>query len=183
LREHLVLERRELGDPLLGQVEHPVELLPIEGPRLAGSLNLDESPATRLDDVEVDLGPPRTPIDTAAIESRIGVRLRYSRSTRRLQARARATYAPVIAAVRVPPSACSTSQSTYRHRSPRASMSVTARSERPIRRWISCVRPESFPREASRSLRVSVEPGSSEYSAVTQPRPEPRRKPGTCSAT
>ena len=46
-----------------------------------------------------------------------------------------------MAAVRVPPSAWSTSQSMMIWRSPRSSSAVTARSERPIRRWISWVRP------------------------------------------
>ena len=53
-----------------------------------------------------------------------------------------ATQAPVIEAVRVPPSAWSTSQSTMICFSPSAARSVTARSERPIRRWISWVRPD-----------------------------------------
>ncbi len=79
-----------------------------------------------------------------------------------------------MAAVRVPPSACSTSQSRWMVRSPRAlDRSNTARSERPIRRWISCVRPVCLPRAASRSLRVCVARGSMPYSAVTQPSPLP----------
>jgi len=41
---------------------------------------------------------------------------------------------PVIAAVRVPPSACSTSQSMVTVRSPRPFKSTTARNARPIRR-------------------------------------------------
>ena len=90
-----------------------------------------------------------------------------------------ATQAPVIAAVRVPPSARSTSQSTVIWRSPKPSRSVTARSERPISRWISWVRPLCLPRAASRSVRLWVERGSMPYSAVTQPRPVLRRKGGT----
>ena len=60
----------------------------------------------------------------------------------------------MIAAVRVPPSACSTSQSMVIWRSPSALRSTTARSERPIRRWISCVRPPCLPlrRLAARAL-------------------------------
>ena len=42
-----------------------------------------------------------------------------------------------MAAVRVPPSACRTSQSRMMVRSPRAFMSTTARRLRPMRRWIS----------------------------------------------
>jgi hypothetical protein len=40
-------------------------------------------------------------------------------------------------AVRVPPSAWSTSQSSTTVRSPRAAISTTERMERPISRWIS----------------------------------------------
>jgi hypothetical protein len=45
-----------------------------------------------------------------------------------------ATQPPVIAAQRVPPSACSTSQSMVICRSPSAARSTQARSERPISR-------------------------------------------------
>ena len=86
-------------------------------------------------------------------------------------------------AQRVPPSAWMTSQSTHTLRSPRAPRSTTERSERPMRRWISVLRPSTLPRLASRCLRVSVLPGSIPYSAVTHPLPEPRRQPGTCSST
>jgi hypothetical protein len=65
-------------------------------------------------------------------------------------ASASATKPPVMAAVRVPPSAWITSQSKVMVRSPSASKSSTARSARPIRRWISMVRPSCRPRLASR---------------------------------
>src|SRR5919204_350016 len=105
------------------------------------------------------------PTETAATDP-VSALLRPKRSS----ARRAATYAPEIAAQRVPPSACNTSQSTQSVRSPRASKSVTARSERPISRWISTVRPPCFPREASRSVRSPVEAGSREYSAVSHRR-------------
>ena len=92
-----------------------------------------------------------------------------------------ATYAPVMLAVRVPPSACSTSQSTAMVRSPITPGSMTARRLRPISRWISMVRPPCRPRAASREVRVGVAPGSMLYSAVSQPRPAPRSQPGTPS--
>ena len=76
-------------------------------------------------------------------------------------------------AVRVPPSACSTSQSTTTWRSPSAAMSHAARRLRPMRRWISTVRPLCLPLAASRSTRSGDEPGSIEYSAVTHPLPSP----------
>ena len=83
-----------------------------------------------------------------------------------------------MAAVRVPPSAWSTSQSRMMLRSPSASRSTIERSERPIRRWISMVRPDARPFDTSRGVRVAVARGSMEYSAVTQPLPELRRKCG-----
>ena len=44
------------------------------------------------------------------------------------------------------------------------------------------VRPDARPLETSRGVRVAVARGSMEYSAVTQPLPEPRRNPGTVSS-
>ena len=60
---------------------------------------------------------------------------------------------------------------------------MTPRSERPIRRWISTVRPSSLPLEMSRGLRSPVDAGSIPYSAVTQPRPWPAIQRGTLSCT
>ena len=51
----------------------------------------------------------------------------------------------LFAAQRVPPSACSTSQSTVICRSPSATRSIPARRLRPISRWISWVRPDCLP--------------------------------------
>ena len=93
-----------------------------------------------------------------------------------LRASTSATNAPVIDAVRVPPSAWMTSQSSVMVRSPSCSIFVTARSDRPISRWISCVRPPTRPDDASRCVRVVVARGSMPYSAVTHPLPELRRK-------
>src|SRR3984957_10579132 len=67
--------------------------------------------------------------------------------------------------------------------SPRALVSMQARSDRPTSREISCVRPPSLPLTDSRSLRVLVARGSMAYSPVTQPRPLPRRHLGTSSVT
>src|SRR5690606_25527717 len=77
----------------------------------------------------------------------------------------------------------STSQSSVIWFSPSACMSTTARSERPMRRWISCVRPDCLPAAASRRVRVPVERGIMPYSAVTQPSPEPRRQEGSVVST
>src|ERR1039457_4192454 len=94
-----------------------------------------------------------------------------------------ATKAPVTDAVRVPPSAWITSQSMITVRSPSVLISTAARMERPIRRWISCVRPEGRPLVTSRGVRLAVARGSIEYSAVTQPFPLLRRNGGTVSST
>src|SRR5882724_7717492 len=96
-------------------------------------------------------------------------------------ASASATKPPVMAAVRVPPSAWMTSQSIHTVRSPSLPRSATARSARPTSRWISCERPLG-PR-FSRFMRVLVERGSMPYSAVTQPSPCPLRNGGTLSST
>src|SRR5918993_4889071 len=58
---------------------------------------------------------------------------------------------------------------------------MTARSDRPINRLISWVRPPIRPLTDSRSERVLVEAGSMAYSAVTQPRPPPLPHRGTPS--
>ena len=100
-----------------------------------------------------------------------------------LTASLNATQAPEIEAQRVPPSACRTSQSIWIVNSPSFLRSTAARRLRPIRRWISCVRPDCLPLTASRSQRVPVDLGSRPYSAVTQPSPLPVRKRGTPGVT
>ena len=85
----------------------------------------------------------------------------------------------MIAAVRVPPSACSTSQSSVSARSGMAVRSTAARRLRPISRWISAVRPDGRPWATSRAVRVWVARGSIEYSAVTHPWPLSLRSDGT----
>ena len=74
-------------------------------------------------------------------------------------------------------------QSSVTVTSPICERSTTARSARPISRWISCVRPDRLPRAASRSSRVCVARGSMPYSAVTQPWPELRMNGGTRPST
>ena len=127
--------------------------------------------------------PSTTPTDTAATASVSGLARSVPFWTRRVSASCRATYPPQIDAVRVPPSAWITSQSTVIWISPRVTMSHTDRRERPIRRWISWVRPDCLPLAASRVTRSPVDPGSREYSAVTQPLPLPRIHGGTRSST
>ncbi|MEI9962210.1 MAG: hypothetical protein WDM76_14080 [Limisphaerales bacterium] len=63
-----------------------------------------------------------------------------------------------MAAVRVPPSACSTSQSTQdRACADFFQINRRAHWREPMSRWISDERPSSLPFEMSRGLRVSVE--------------------------
>jgi hypothetical protein len=107
---------------------------------------------------------------------------RSPRCTTRSRASCRAMNPPQMLAVRVPPSAWSTSQSTTTWRSPSAFMSHAARRARPINRWISTVRPLCLPRAASRSMRSGEAPGSIEYSAVTHPLPEFLIQRGTSSS-
>ncbi len=122
------------------------------------------------------------PTETAAICPVSGHFCCFSGSKCLRSASDSATQAPVIDAVRVPPSAPMTSQSTSTLRSPSFCMSTTERSARPISRWISCVRPPSRPLAASRWLRSGVACGSIAYSAVTQPVPRPRIHGGTRSS-
>ncbi len=91
-----------------------------------------------------------------------------------------ATQAPVTLAVRVPPSAWSTSQSTVTVYSPRARRLVTVRRLRPIRRSISIERPFRAP--VSRLERRLVDAGSIAYSAVTHPARLARRHAGSPSS-
>ena len=123
------------------------------------------------------------PTLVAATKSRMGAAVSVPASTSFCMARPRATNDPVMEAVRVPPSAWITSQSIQMVRSPRRVRSVTARSARPISRWISWVRPPMRPRVTSRGVRVSVERGSMPYSLVIQPLPELRIQEGTASST
>ena len=88
----------------------------------------------------------------------------------------------MIEAVRVPASAWSTSQSIQIVPSPSFARSVTARSDRPMSRWISWVRPDGRPFPTSREVRSAVARGSIEYSAVTHPLPVPWRNRGDRSS-
>src|SRR5665811_703557 len=125
--------------------------------------------------------PLTTPTLTAATDPLSGNAVLPMAPLRRpvSMASASATYAPVIAAVLVPPSAWSTSQSRTIVFSPNAFVSMTARRLRPISREISWVRPPIRPLTDSRSERVFVARGSMAYSAVTQPSPLPLRQRGT----
>ena len=125
--------------------------------------------------------PSITPTDTADTASLITLSadLMCPFFSAQRNASTSATYAPVIDAVRVPPSACRTSQSNWIWFSPSAFISMTPRRQRPIRRLISWVRPPILPLTDSRSVRSEVARGSIAYSAVTQPSPLSLRQRGT----
>ena len=95
--------------------------------------------------------------------------------------------APVMAAVRVPPSACSTSQSRRQGALARLERSNTQRSERPMRRWISCMRPDCLFFAASRSP-PGVR-GARQHAvfgrdpALTEPRPAARASTDAVQST
>src|SRR5688500_1900013 len=125
--------------------------------------------------------PPTTPTLTATTVSISTPAFTTCRSSSFSTASAGARYPAVIDAHRVPASATSTSQSIAIVRSPSRFRSVTARSDRPIRRWISCVRPLGRPLLTSRAERSAVARGSIEYSAVTHPLPVPRIHLGASS--
>ena len=80
-------------------------------------------------------------------------------------------------------SACRTPQSIVPVFWPSHFLSVTERSERPMRRWISTARPSCLPDDVARGVRLLVARGSIAYSAVTQPLPLPIIQRGTCSLT
>ena len=122
------------------------------------------------------------PTEIAAQKSVRGWVSSVPSATSRLRASCKATYPPHIDAVLVPPSACRTSQSIVTSRSPNDFISHTALNARPIKRSISKVRPFCFPFFASRETRSWLDPGSIEYSAVTQPSPFPRIHLGTSSS-
>src|SRR5205807_10594010 len=126
--------------------------------------------------------PLQMPQEMAATWSRSGSALSISRVFIQVMQSCSATKPPVIAAVRVPPSAWMTSQSTVICRSPSASRSSTARRLRPIRRWISTVRQVCFPAEASRRVRSEVARGCMPYSAVIQPCAWPLSQGGSRSS-
>src|SRR3990167_2210311 len=89
---------------------------------------------------------------------------------------------PVMLAVLVPPSPWRTSQSIHIVLSPNAFKSATARNDLPTSRWISCVRPPTFPLDDSLGMRRRQERGSIPYSAVIQPVPEFFKNVGTASS-
>ena len=97
------------------------------------------------------------PTLTAATDFRIGFSGSFFSASNFFAASDSATNAPVMAAVRVPPSACNTSQSTQIVRAPIFSKSTAARMARPMSRWISDARPSSLPLVMSRGLRSKVE--------------------------
>ena len=137
-----------------------------------------------LDALAGNMPPAARAASRKAAEAEVGPRqllVDFVEATVDALARAAATHAPFTEAVRVPPSAWITSQSILSVIPEIAVRSTEARRARPMSRWISCVRPESFP-DRSRGWRGWVEPGRRSYSAVIHPLPVPTRKGGTSSS-
>ena len=161
-----------------------------------GGLQFDEISRAGDHNVHVDFGlrvfliaeiqhgdAAHMPTLVAATKSRMGERFSLPNFKSWRIAMESAIKAPVIAAVRVPPSACSTSQSRMMLRSPSAARSITVRkrtSDQALNLHGAARRPAlgDFARGAG-----AVARGSMEYSAVTQPLPELRKKGGTVSST
>ena len=133
--------------PRSARSEQPVERFASERNRLGRALDLDEPPIAGLHDVHVHLGA--RVIFVGQVEQRFAVHDADARRGNVIgqrnrpqdvalaqlsSASASATNAPVMDAVRVPPSAWMTSQSIQIVRSPSAGRFVTARSERPMSR-------------------------------------------------
>src|SRR4051794_29207817 len=121
------LDGGELLDARGGEIDEAVELLPAERIALGGGLDLDQAAIAAHDDIHVHLRgrillvievEERFPVDDADRDRADLVRGERKRHPAR---RARQTDPrPVIAAVRVPPSAWMTSQSSQTVLSPRA---------------------------------------------------------------
>ena len=145
--------------PLRASASRASNCSSVNGVFLGGALHLDDAAVAGHDEIGVGIGCRI--LGVIEIEHRQCRRRCRRRSRRRGRAAGcacnmsrvfiqamqscSATQAPVIDAVRVPPSAWITSQSMVICRSPSASRSTTARRLRPIRRWISSVRPPCLP--------------------------------------
>ena len=147
----------QLRTPAHRQVEQLVQLRAGEHRRFPGALHLDELPLAGADHVHVHIGrdvlgvtqvepglPSTKPTLTAATERAAPSPAAPQASSAGSQviASCSATYAPVIAAVRVPPSACSTSQSsTIEFRPARCDRRRPAGCARSAGRSRACARP------------------------------------------
>lgn len=114
----MALELDELGNALVAQIEQGIEALAVEGRLLASALKLDHLTGIGGDKVHVDLGV--TVLGIIEVKQRIAVdnahgdgshladkrdALDLARLDPQARASCSATQAPVMLAVRVPPSA------------------------------------------------------------------------------
>ena len=145
--ERALLRDIELAEPLDGEIEQRIQLATVERAVLAGALHFDESALAAHHNIHIDRGAnvlfiveieSRRRTDHADAHRRNATLHRRRRnapvSTSQLNASTAATHAPVIDAVRVPPSATSTSQSSLIVYSPNRKSSSIARMLRPMRR-------------------------------------------------
>jgi hypothetical protein len=149
-------ENLAAADP--GEAEQPQQAFLVEAFALGGDLRLDDRAVAGEHEIAVAAGVAvlliievehrRAVVDAAADRGDLGAdRVGGKRlcGEQLVDRDAQRDPAPEMAAVRVPPSAWMTSQSTVIWRSPSLGRSTTARSERPISRWISWVRPDCLP--------------------------------------
>ena len=159
------LRRKELTYAALRQRQHLVHLAARERLAFGGALHFDDAAAAGHHDVHV--GVARRILGIVQIEHRHALDTCPPTPRRRIaHRRARGTIAAPAAS---PTASCSGDEGAGDARGARAAVgldhvavelhralaerfrSTTARSARPIRRWISCVRPDCLPRAASRS--------------------------------
>ena len=163
---------------------------------LARALHLDEPPFAAHHDIHVDVGAhvfvvveieTRLAIDDADAHARRrdaspAIAASFPFDTIQSNASTTATHAPVIAAVRVPPSARSTSQSSLIVNSPNAKV-VEHRANAAADQPLNLLRATADLARARATCASCVARGSIAYSAVSHPSPRPRRQPGTPSST
>ena len=196
LADEAALQRDQLTDAGVGQIEQAVQRLAPERQRLGRALQLDVQAAAGLHDVHVHVG--LRVLGVGQVEQRLAVHDADAGRGHEVGDRHRAQHVPLAQLLqrehqrdegagdrRRARAAVGLDDVAVERDGPLAELlqRVTARSERPISRWISCVRPPTRPAEASRCVRVDVARGSMPYSAVTQPLPLLRRNGGTRSST
>ena len=192
LLDHRGLDRTQPLDAVGGECQQLVEMGPRQGRALGRGLNLHQPAVAGHHDVrvhfrggvlgvvEVEQRLARPPCRTrspppsrsgAPLQLPFALQPRAGQGERHIGARDRGTAGAAVGlqdvAVEV--------DGAFPERPSRS----RPRRERPIRRWISTVRPSGRPRSTSRWRRSPVEAGSIPYSAVSQPRPCPFIQRGT----
>ena len=161
------LQAHELLDALARERQQSRELVFAERGLFGGCLDFDDVAVAGHDEIGIGVGfgilgiieieHRRAFIDAAGYGGDVVAQdfaaLIMSRAFIQVRQSASATHAPVMEAVRVPPSAWITSQSMRDLALAKRGRSMTDRRLRPIKRWISTVRPPCLPAVASRRVR------------------------------